>query len=231
MPDADFYPQTVRTRNTWHQQFASALPSVATKYNVSAADVARVQQIADWYAFWVGVKDSLGTYRQGLTAYFASMTGKDTAAEAPEQPGFVQPTPPVADPPPGIEKWTRDLARHIKGNSQYSDADGAMLGIGPAVRAVRALDELKPNLIVLPGKNFQVGVKFRKYGMDGLRLEYRGNDDKWVSAGVLLASPGHIKITPSTPNQAEGIQLRAIYMKRNDIVGNWSDIVDAVAVP
>jgi hypothetical protein len=231
MPDADFYPQNIPSRNVWHQQFANALPDLAAKYSISPADVTRVQEIAAWYVFWIGVKASIDGYTQQLTSYFNCLAGKDADAKPPLTPSFAQPTPPVADPPPGIERWTRKLARQIKGHARYSDADGALLGIGPAVRAIRDLDDIKPVLTVIPTNTFQIGVKFRKYGLDALRLEYRGNDGQWVSAGVLLASPYFFKITPSTPNQAERVELRAIYMKRNNVVGKWSDIVDAVAMP
>jgi hypothetical protein len=231
MPDADFYPQSSINRNAWHQQFAAGLPGLAAKYSIDPAQVTRVQQIADWYAFWAGVRSSIDAYTQQLTSYFNCLAGNDAAAEPPQTPVFTQPTPPVADPPPGIEKWTRDLARQIKGHSGYSAADGAVLGIGPAVRAIRDLEDIKPVLTVIPSNNFQIGLKVRKYGLDALRLEYRGNDGQWMSAGVLIASPYFFKITPSTPNQAERIQLRAIYMKGNNVVGKWSDIVDAVAMP
>lgn len=228
MPDRDFYPASMDAKVPWHANLAANLPgALATKYGISAGTVAAVQADSDWIGGWVAFRHAEDTASQQLTKYFNTIAGNDSSVPAPAAfsvaiPGAaIQPTQ-VA---PGVEKRVRDLARDIKGRSNYSEADGELLGIvapgsggGPSLP-----DTTKPVITLTTRVAFEVGVKFRKLGMDGIRIEYRHSGGAWLPGGTLITSPGTFTVAPATPGTPEQVEVRAVYLKGNNTSGEYSD--------
>lgn len=55
-----------------------------------------------------------------------------------------------------------------------------------------------------------------------MRLEYRHKGGNWQLATIALSSPVVYNITPQAVNAAEQIEIRAIYMEKNAITGQYS---------
>jgi hypothetical protein len=221
---ADFYPQSMDGRNAWHANFAAQLPSFAVKYNIPAADTDYATAVAAWYAAWAQIRHLLDTYSQQVTKYFNTIAGADRGAEPPAKPNFDPIILLAPDPIPGVERWVIDLATVIKRNAAYAPADGSAMGINPPVKLALSPDTLQPIIELSTRANFQVGVKFRKRGMSGIRLEYRHAGGDWIAAGNLITSPGHFDVAPAIAGQPEEIEVRAIYLTGNEPTGTYSDI-------
>ena len=130
--------------------------------------------------------------------------------------------------PPGIEYRTRKIAADIKGSMVYSQADGELLGIVAPGSAPDAPDTISADDLTFKTlANFEIQAKFRKRGMDALKLQFRRIGGDWQSAGFLVSSPGTFAITPSTPGTAEQIEIRAIFLKGNTEVGNYTNAIPA----
>jgi hypothetical protein len=177
--------------------------------------------------YWVGARHTFDASGQQLTKYFNTIAGKDASVPVPATFGVQIPqvdNDPPADVPRGIEKRIRDLAKDIKGRSNYSEADGELLGIAtPGGGGPSLPDTTKPVITLTTRVAFEVGVKFRKLGMTGIRLEYRHSGGNWLPAGSLYTSPGTFQVTPTTPNTPEQIEVRAVYLQGNTPTGDYSD--------
>jgi len=224
MTQTDFYPSGMDARAAWHLNFANNLPTFITKYAIGAPVAASANSDSDWMQAWVANRHAFDAAGQQLTSYFNTIAGKDSSAPAPV--AFLYSlTGAVADVPPGIEKRVRDLARQIKGHAHYSEADGELLGIatpgggGPNIPTV----DSKPAIELKTRVAFEVGVKFRKLGMTGIRIEYRHQGGDWLPGGSLFASPGTFHVAPNAPNTPEQIEVRAVYLQGNTPTGDYSD--------
>ena len=168
---------------------------------------------------------------QQLTKYFNAIAGNDPTLHPPAVINFSLPTPAPQEMPPGIEARTRDIARAIKGHLLYSEADGELLGIVSPKKGDENLDAMTPEFAIKTLANFEVQVNFRKLGMDALKFQFRHKGGDWHAAGFLVTSPGILAIVPSTPGQAEQIEMRAVYVRKNAEVGNYSDAKPAFIAP
>ena len=224
----DFYPSSQDARAAWHLNFATNLPGLTAKYGISSATLASVAADNTWMQYWVGGRHTLDTSSQQMTKYFNTIAGNDSTAPAPAPFAITLPDAERGAPaevPPGIEKRVRDLARDIKGRSNYAKADGELLGIeAPANGGPSGPTGItKPAITLTTRVAFEVGVKFRKLGMTGIRLEYRHAGGNWLPAGSLFTSPGTFQVTPTTPNTPEQIEVRAVYLQGNTPTGDYSD--------
>lgn len=67
--------------------------------------------------------------------------------------------------------------------------------------------------------------------MDALKFQFKYKDGDWKSAGFLLTSPGTLAVPPTVSRVGEQIEMRAVYMLKNDEVGNYSDAKPAFIAP
>ncbi len=125
----------------------------------------------------------------------------------------------------------RQIARDVKGNLKYSEEDSELLGIASAAVTPDDPDLITSQFTLRTLANFEVEATFRKRGMDALKFQFRHKRGDWHSAGFLLTSSGIMTIPPTTPGVAEQIEMRAIYMKGNKDVGNYSAAIPAFIAP
>ena len=229
---ADYYPANREARAAWHANLAAVIGDFATKYGIPAPIVAAI--IADnlWIQFWVAYRNSFDASSQQLTKFFNLIAGNSEDVEAPLAFDIEPPDTPPTQVPPGIEKRVRDLASFIKGNKAiYSEADGEKLGIVAPEETKDAVDDVTAYFELTTQAEFRLKADFRKRGFDGIRFEYRHIGGKWFPAGVLLVSGGKFTVPPSEPGVGEQVEIRGIYVKGNDDVGNFSAAEPAFIAP
>ena len=224
MPDRDFYPGSMDARALWLANFVTQLPNFSSKYNIPNPLVASLTADSTWMTFWVDQRHQLDAFSQQVAGYFNTIAGK-ALGTAPLPLNFVVGASSPPEVPVGVEKRVRDVAQMIKGHIMYTDADGQALGIvvpgggGPSFPG----GIVKPAITLTTRVAFEIGVKFRKLGMTGIRLEYRHSGGNWLPAGSLFTSPGTFQVTPTTPNTPEQIEVRAVYLQGNTPTGDYSD--------
>lgn len=214
----------------WMQNFDNELPGFAEKYGISAATLSEVAADNDWTQYWVPAKDSAERQKTQINSYYDTIT-KEPEAEQPTDPTLSLPAGKPAPVLPGIRRRIRDIASFMKGNKAvYAVADGKLLGI--------ELPESSGALVGSPdfdlwGKsNFALGVKFGKHGHSSVRLEFRRKgDDVWTFITNLTTSPGELHIPPKVAGVAEQIEIRAIFLDKDQPVGEYSDIKVVTITP
>ena len=227
---ADWYPTNMDARAAWHKNFSTKLPAFAAKYNISAADQSTAAKDSAWMDWIVTTRHGFDTFSQQVTKYFNDISGNDPSKDQPTALAFALTASP-GEPKPGMEFRTREWARQIKGTNVYSQADGEALGIVSSESTPDDPGTFTPEFTVKTLANFELEVSFRKRGMDALKFQFRHKGGEWLSAGFLTNSPGKLHLVPSTPGQAEQVELRAIYVEKNAEVGNYTDAKPAFIAP
>jgi hypothetical protein len=127
---ADYYPAAMEAKAAWHVNFATHIGVFSAKYNLTPAQLTSIAADRAWMEFWVAQRYAVSTFTSQLTAYFNTISGPDNSLDPPTTPEFTLDGLDAPDAvPPGIEFRVREIARHIKGHSSYSEADGALLQI------------------------------------------------------------------------------------------------------
>lgn len=228
---ADFYPQGMDARATWHANWAAQIVALATKYNIPAEILAEIVADNLWIQYWVQARHDADNISQQLTKYFNNIAGNDETLEPPAEIDFTLPGTAPAEVPPGIEFRTRKIARDIRNSMVYSVADGELLGIVSTGKPADDLTAMSPEFSLRTLANFELEATFKKLGMDALRFEFRYKGGNWQTAAVLLSSPGTFAVAPQTPGEAQQIEVRAFYIQKNNVVGNPSDAKSAFIAP
>jgi len=119
----------------------------------------------------------------------------------------------------------------MKGNKAvYASPDGKLLGI----EGVESSDALvgSPDFELSGKANFALGVKFGKDDHSSVRFEYRRKgEDIWTFLTNLTTSPGELHFQPKVAGVAEQIEIRAIFLDKDQPVGEYSDIKPAMTAP
>ncbi|HEX8000255.1 MAG TPA: hypothetical protein VF528_17850 [Pyrinomonadaceae bacterium] len=80
--------------------------------------------------------------------------------------------------------------------------------------------------------NSEVRIEFNKRGYDGVLIEsQRAGELQWVLLGYDAYSPYIDSRPPLTPDMAEVREYRVRYIKRDEPVGEWSDIISVSTMP
>ena len=79
--------------------------------------------------------------------------------------------------------------------------------------------------------NFALEAEFRKYDLDALRVEFRHKGGNWQLAAILTSSPGVFNVVPNETGNAEQIEIRAIFIEKNQNFGIFSPIYTVVIQP
>ena len=123
----------------------------------------------------------------------------------------------------GVITQLVNLRDQIVNSAGYTTAIGEDLGlVGPEILKP-APGSITPELKAETSTGYWVNVKGSMQGMDALRVEYsRDGGESFQTVAVLTTTPAGFQITPETPNQPEKGVIRAIYLKRNEEIGNFS---------
>lgn len=223
-----FLPRGEADKLSWLKNFANKLGIYATKYGITAAEVADMQNSAAFYDYWLNYSLQNGEYNKKLTKYRAELReGIEpgaTASVAPVPPTFAAAPTSVA---PGIFVRASSLAVIIKKRAAYTQADGEDLGIEGAEdssSAAKIEAETKPVISVRLIQGGKPEIVWTKSGFDGIDIYVdRGNGQF-----VFLASDSYPNNTDNAPLPATGAALwkyKAIYRLDDEPIGSYSDII------
>jgi hypothetical protein len=231
MPQRDFIPQNWAAFAVWLANFIVQLQVLATKCNVSGDKIAALQADNVWVQFWAEAQANAKAQKKQLTDYVDGVRKGKLGAPALSNPVWNLGAMPEAVPT-GINDRIREVANGIKAQkSIYTIADGELLGIVTAEEAGKPESEYIPALTLEVEPNYNLDTDFRLQGTDALQVEYRLKGGDWKVAATLTRSPGRFNIVPTTPGEAQTVEIRAIFIEKNQPFGQYSPIYSTVIKP
>ncbi len=123
----------------------------------------------------------------------------------------------------GVIDEFREMMRYFKANAVYNEADGANLMIVAPDEQAPDMSEAVPDLKVSVDVNEAVVVSYRRKEFGGLELQWRKvGQPLWQLADK--STETIITFTPEGITPPEKIELRGVFLMKNQRVGNWSPI-------
>ena len=227
----DFIPKNWAAFAVWFANFITQLKILKTKYGVSDAKVDALEADNDWVQFWAEARNMAKVQHKQVNDYSQDVRKNPLGSTPLSNPVWNIGTMP-ATVLPGIHDRIREAANFIKSQkSIYTVADGELLGIVTPEEAGKAEDQYQPALELATEPNHNLEADFRLYGLDGLRIEYRRKGGDWQIAATLTSSPGTFNIVPLEPGGVEEVEIRAIFIVKNEPYGQYSPIYSAVIKP
>lgn len=222
---ARWYPKTLAERAVWHFNFARQAAETGANYNLSAADIrqiaadaATVQYFNDTEAY---LEAEMSNWRAARDAYLDGERG----GAAPAMPEFAAAALP-ADALVAIAERTGRYAAKIEGADDYTESVGAAFGI-VASAAQRSPDETaKPSAKITAVAEFKVSIKIPLKGMDGIQMQMERDGDpqrhkmNYPSGSIIDDTP------PLAAGQSETRRYRFYYLRKNQIVGESSELYE-----
>ena len=198
MSKADFLPTSDADFVAWHDNFRAVAQSSQAGANLSDADKALIES------------DNAELHAKIAAANLAAAAHKQATAEKND----------THDRAAGN---ARAIARRIKAQTDYQPALGSLFGIeGPDVTV--DLTHAKPHLSCVDKTAGAVEIGFNKLKSDGICLYcQREGDADWIALGHPTLSPFIDNRPLLQANKPELRRYAAVFMLKNQEVGQYSD--------
>ncbi len=221
----DWYPMTREGERTLYGNLDSKIDGYKTKYPFLTGDfVTRIHTMCQTFT---GIFDKLAQNRataRQMTGWFddiVSSKQKDQPVPpAPVFQAFAIPSGATV----GIEQQCREFARLMKNQPNYDVADGLDLMIEKEKGDDFAVGDAMPELKI-SATDSAVRIIWKKTGFDALELQYRKqNAPMWQAADKSTVNEFDFAPPLTTPGVPEKFEFRAVYLIKNQRVGNWSPV-------
>jgi hypothetical protein len=227
--ETDWYPSTLPKQRVMYQNVKAKIDGYKTKYALTGAAVAEVLLICETF---IQIDDKVNqnqaTAKQMTEWRENIIKGKPAGSPVPPAPVFQ-----AFSLPPGafigLEEKFRAFVRDVKNHPAYTEADGVDLMIVAPEAEEIDLETIAPDIEVTAIPNGVVTINWKKGAMTALEVQYRAiGAANWQLADKSTETT--IRFTPAlADNQPQKFEFRAIYLLKNERVGQWS-MVHAITV-
>jgi hypothetical protein len=222
MPGVYYFPRKRVERVFFLRDFALALPTYATKYGISPAQLTDIQESATYLIYLLDCDIALRSYDKSVTAFFKWMTeggdGDASGLSAYHPPA----APAVAVPKKGIFVRLLKMVKGIKNHPSYDATDGAAMGIEASHPHKKNLSELVP---LLTAELLGTGVLLT--AKKGNTQGYEVWCDRGTGSFTFIGFSTGRKYLDTTERPAQGAnwKYKVIYHIGNQQAGQWSTVV------
>lgn len=226
------FPNSEEEVDALLQIWALKAPSHQAQFGLSAAQITQISDDSIVYSHLRLCRQIIDDESSEFSAYKTDLMEGDPNGTASPYPTILIPDlPDTLNPPkPGIEKRNTALYNYFKNHPSRTDEALADMGILDAPLAAISLADLKPVIGGTSQPDDKVAVTFKKQGQTAVRLFRRRNGGDWETTGDPTVSP-YIDQTASVGGNPEKREYRAICLKANVPVGQYSDIVTVYTTP
>lgn len=194
-----------------------------TAYGLSDDWVNSVKLLCETFTMvYAKIVQNRATEKQMSDWFEQILSGTPKGSIATPAPEFQSITLPVGATIGLLDEF-REMMRFFKANAAYTEADGADLMIISTLEEGGDVNDAVPNLKISVNLNNAVEAAYTKGNFSGLELQWRKNG----ATDWLLADKSTEKLITFTPEPLappEKIELRGVYLLKNQRVGNWSPI-------
>lgn len=208
------------------------MPNHQTRYTLTAAQLAQILDDSTLYNHLLKARMLLDEDVREFSTYKKNMMEGDPNAAAGDYPSIeLLSLPTLTNPPkPGIVGRNKEIYNYLKSHPNRTDESLADLGIGESGDDSISPADLKPALKIQARIDDVVEIAFNKQGQIAVRIQRETGDDKWTNIGDATTSP-LVDETPSPNGKPEKRRYRAVYLAKNQPVGQYSAIETIVTTP
>ena len=220
--ESDWYPNNRAKLRAMFQNFHAKINGYGAKYGLTAAQLLEAlticstgMQVLDKY------EQNQATGKQMSQWVTNVFKGKPAGSPVPPAPVFQ-----AMDLPAGsfigLEEKFRAFVRDIKNHPAYTEADGVDLMIVAPEAEEIDLETIAPEIGVTAMPSGIVTISWKKGTMTALEVQFRAvGAANWQLADKSTETT--IRFTPAlADNQPQKFEFRAIYLLKNERVGQWS---------
>ena len=215
--------KTLAEQDTMFVNVEEKIDNYKVAYGLSNDWVNGVKLICQtFHAAFTGVMQSRANGKQRDTWFKQLLESEEKGTPAPAPPVFTAITIPVGAQT-AIYKTFREKMDFFKSNEAYTKADGDDLMITAPEGEQSDLSEAFPDLKPSETASGDVSVNYTKGEFSGMELQWREvGQAMWQLADKSSEKTITFKPNVSTPNVPVKIELRGVYILKNQRVGQWS---------
>lgn len=203
--------------------FSSKLPGYKDIFSISDAELAEAEADSLYFTWAVTSAKKITDYKKswiGFKNILRLDTGNPELNPVPETSTI---TPIPDEVLPGIQSRFLIQAKRIKAHKNYTEAIGQNLGIEGTFSNRMPLENVQPILKAVMNGG-RVNLQWKKSTYDAIIIE------KDTGSGFVFLDkdlrPNFVDTTPLPSGSESAVwRYRAMYMFKDEKVGNWSDVV------
>lgn len=203
--------------------FSSKLPGYKDIFSISEAELAEAEADSLYFTWAVTSAKKITDYKKswiGFKNILRLDTGNPDVNPVPETSTI---TPIPDEVLPGIQSRFLIQAKRIKAHKNYTEAIGQNLGIEGTFSNRMPLENVQPILKAVMNGG-RVNLQWKKSTYDAIIIE------KDTGSGFVFLDkdlrPNFVDTTPLPSGSESAVwRYRAMYMFKDQKVGNWSDVV------
>lgn len=233
IPSPSWFPQSLQTRAAWYQNFYTQIAIVGASLGFSAAEIDGFGDDNTVMQFLADGDTQLNAFGSAVRQYRKIITEGDIGEPTPAfpaNPAFALTTTIVT----GLFERLNKARARIMAAPTYTDETGALLGILPGTSGSISPDSVKPTITVSPAQTgylFSVVVANRAESDMWEVWILRKGSANWSNAKTATGKSVDVTVTPTTPGDAEQMQVRVQLRKNNQNYGQPSDVVYVTVNP
>ena len=221
----DWLPYGKEERKLALERLAVGAETYAAQLGLSPAEVDRIKAIAEEYAFAVDIFERNRLNLRVLRMWRDSVISNERTLKPVDERPMFDNTPMPVGTKGGLIAEARKYVRQIKSKGGYREGMGIAMNILPPNHVKKPLRELAPKIKVTAVEGFKVRIACEMEGMTAVQIEFRRKgEEKWEKVAFLTKLPETIFIEPRVMGVPETGQMRAIFIKNNKIVGQYSNM-------
>lgn len=221
-----WFPQGLPARALWMLNFATQFAAVALSLGFTQADIDVVENDNTVMQFLADIFNQAEAYKDAVRQYRVQITEYDIGKPTPQFPEATKFELPVVVPTGIFERIDR-LRTKIMAADGYTDEIGALLKILPQSDSKIPEGEVLPTIKCFPAKinyTFSIVVADRAEADMWDVYILRKGAANWTKAGTFTGKSADIVIEPTTPGEAEQIQVRVQLRRKNQNYGDPSQV-------
>lgn len=225
MKNRDWMPSTRAGKFAMFNNFRAKIEGYQTTIVFTNDQKARMQLICDIYAEVYQKNEQIKASKNDFSAWQNSiLNGTPRGEDAPASPVFPTITMP-AGAFIGILNEFREFVNFIKNSPNYTENIGLDLMIVGEDTNGDNLAEGFPTLKISAKNDTDVSIGFKKGDAEMIEINYRSaGTEEWLFADKATKSPLMHKPKFTVAGQAEKFEYRAIFLVKNERIGQWSPI-------
>jgi hypothetical protein len=210
------------------QNMDGKCPNYKTALNISDAQLDVLKTDAAAYHDWRLVKNQIAESKVSITNFVKILFTGDKKDPLPTTP-VVNIGSPALPAKPGIETRTKEFIEYLELQDNFTDAIGLDLGFYEDTSGAVDSENLIGDFKVKDLAGYKLEVAFGKKGQDALDLSWRVKGSAGWNKIRLTSSPYTLEIPPDANGLAVTIEMQGILIKKNEPVGQSSDLKTAIA--